>query len=174
MVCHPAHLHVSVRLSVLPTAPLCPMLPNLALFVFCCLPPPSPSSPSFRVIWWNQTLFLGRLRSPLSRSDPSIISPTPISDNPPRETVSSWRRSFSVCLISNNLAPISNRQPFLFCTLLCVLALFSPCPDTPPQMVLENKSRVQALATLFDAATEDAQGRTYSQKRAASGVSHGA
>ena len=37
-------------------------------------------------------------------------------------------------------------------------------------MVFENKARVQALATLFDAGTEDAQGRTYSQKRAASGL----
>ena len=37
-------------------------------------------------------------------------------------------------------------------------------------MVYENKSRVQALATLFDAGTEDAQGRTYSQKRAAKGL----
>jgi hypothetical protein len=37
-------------------------------------------------------------------------------------------------------------------------------------MVFENKARVQALATLFDAGTEDAQGRPYSQKRAASGL----
>jgi hypothetical protein len=37
-------------------------------------------------------------------------------------------------------------------------------------MVFENQARVQALATLFDAGTEDAQGRTYSQKRAASGL----
>ena len=37
-------------------------------------------------------------------------------------------------------------------------------------MVLEVKARVQALATLFDAGTEDSQGRTYSQKRAASGL----
>ena len=37
-------------------------------------------------------------------------------------------------------------------------------------MPFENKARVQALATLFDAGTEDAQGRTYSQKRAASGL----
>jgi hypothetical protein len=37
-------------------------------------------------------------------------------------------------------------------------------------MVFESKARVQALATLFDAGTEDAQGRTYSQKRAASGL----
>jgi hypothetical protein len=32
-------------------------------------------------------------------------------------------------------------------------------------MVFEKDARVQALATLFDAGTEDAQGRTYSQKR---------
>ncbi len=37
-------------------------------------------------------------------------------------------------------------------------------------MVLEKNARVQALAILFDAGTEDAQGRTYSQKRAVSGL----
>ena len=37
-------------------------------------------------------------------------------------------------------------------------------------MPFDTKARVQALATLFDAGTEDAQGRTYSQKRAASGL----
>jgi hypothetical protein len=37
-------------------------------------------------------------------------------------------------------------------------------------MVLEVKARVQALATLFDAGAEDSQGRTYNQKRAASGL----
>jgi hypothetical protein len=37
-------------------------------------------------------------------------------------------------------------------------------------MVFENKARVQARASLFDAGTEDAQGRTYSQKRTASGL----
>jgi hypothetical protein len=37
-------------------------------------------------------------------------------------------------------------------------------------MVFENKAWMQALAILFDAGTEDAQGRTYSQKRAASGL----
>jgi hypothetical protein len=36
-------------------------------------------------------------------------------------------------------------------------------------MVFETKVRVQALATLFDEGTEDAQGRTYSQKRSANG-----
>ena len=41
LVCPPAHLHESVRLSVLPTAPLCPMPSNLSLFFFCC-PPPFP------------------------------------------------------------------------------------------------------------------------------------
>ncbi len=39
--------------------------------------------PSFRVIWWNQTLFLGGPRSPLTRSAPPIISPIPTSNNPP-------------------------------------------------------------------------------------------
>ncbi len=34
----------------------------------------------------------------------------------------------------------------------------------------KNRVRVQALVTLFDAGTEDAQGRTYSQKRVASGL----
>ena len=38
LVSPPAHLHESVRLSVLPTAPLCPMLSNLSLFFFCCPP----------------------------------------------------------------------------------------------------------------------------------------
>ncbi len=37
-------------------------------------------------------------------------------------------------------------------------------------MVLEKNARVQAVATPFDAGTEDAQGRTYSQKRAVSGL----
>jgi hypothetical protein len=37
-------------------------------------------------------------------------------------------------------------------------------------MVLEVKARVQALETLFNSGTEDSQGRTYSQKRAASGL----
>jgi hypothetical protein len=37
-------------------------------------------------------------------------------------------------------------------------------------MMLDNKARVQALATLYDAGTKDAQSRTYSQKRAASGL----
>ena len=37
-------------------------------------------------------------------------------------------------------------------------------------MVFKTKIRVQALAVLFDAGTEDAQGRTYSQKRTASGL----
>ena len=37
-------------------------------------------------------------------------------------------------------------------------------------MVYEKLARVQALATLFDAGTEDAQGRTYSQRLAASGL----
>ena len=37
-------------------------------------------------------------------------------------------------------------------------------------MVFEKDARVQALATLFDAGTEDAQGRTYSQKRKANGL----
>jgi hypothetical protein len=32
-------------------------------------------------------------------------------------------------------------------------------------MVSEKDARVQALASLFDAGTEDAKGRTYSQKR---------
>ena len=132
LVCPPAHLHESVRLSVLPTAPLCPMPSNLSLFFFCC--PPLP--PSFRVIWWKQTLFLGRPQSPLSRSDPPIISSTPICDNSPRETVSAWRRSLSVCFFSYNLPPISNRQPFSFVPysvswpfLAFVLMLFLPPTD---------------------------------------------
>jgi hypothetical protein len=37
-------------------------------------------------------------------------------------------------------------------------------------MVLEKDARIQALATLFDEGTEDAQGRTYSQKRSANGL----
>ena len=37
-------------------------------------------------------------------------------------------------------------------------------------MVFEKDARVQALASLFDAGTEDAQGRTYSQKRTANGL----
>ena len=37
-------------------------------------------------------------------------------------------------------------------------------------MVFEKDARVQALASLFDAGTEDAQGRTYSQKRKANGL----
>ena len=37
-------------------------------------------------------------------------------------------------------------------------------------MVFEKDARVQALSTLFDAGTEDAQGRTYSQKRTANGL----
>ena len=37
-------------------------------------------------------------------------------------------------------------------------------------MVFEKDARVQALATLFDEGTEDAQGRTYSQKRSANGL----
>ncbi len=37
-------------------------------------------------------------------------------------------------------------------------------------MVYEKLAWMQALATLFDAGTEDAQGRTYSQVRAASGL----
>ncbi len=37
-------------------------------------------------------------------------------------------------------------------------------------MVYEKLARVQALATLFDVGTEDAQGRTYSQMRVASGL----
>ena len=37
-------------------------------------------------------------------------------------------------------------------------------------MVFEKDARVQALASLFDAGTEDAQGRTYSQKREANGL----
>jgi hypothetical protein len=41
LVCPPAHLHESVHLSVLPTAPLCPMLSNLSLF-FPAVSPPSP------------------------------------------------------------------------------------------------------------------------------------
>ena len=34
-------------------------------------------------------------------------------------------------------------------------------------MVFEKDARVQTLSTLFDAGTEDAQGRYYSQKRKA-------
>ena len=56
--------------------------------------------PSFRVIWWKQTLFLGGPRSPLKRSAPPIISLIPTSNNPPRETVSFLRRSLFVCRIS--------------------------------------------------------------------------
>ena len=37
-------------------------------------------------------------------------------------------------------------------------------------MVYEKDARVQALASVFDAGTEDAQGRTYSQKRKANGL----
>ena len=37
-------------------------------------------------------------------------------------------------------------------------------------MVFEKDARVQALASLFDAGTEDAKGRTYSQKRKANGL----
>jgi hypothetical protein len=37
-------------------------------------------------------------------------------------------------------------------------------------MAFETKSRVQALATLFDSGTEDANGRTYSQQRLAEGL----
>ncbi len=37
-------------------------------------------------------------------------------------------------------------------------------------MVFDKDVRVQALATLFDEGTEDGQGRTYSQKRSASGL----
>ena len=37
-------------------------------------------------------------------------------------------------------------------------------------MPFEGKARVQALATLFDYGTEDAQGRTHSQKRTAQGL----
>ena len=37
-------------------------------------------------------------------------------------------------------------------------------------MVFDKDARIQALATLFDAGTEDAQGRTYSQKRSANGL----
>ena len=37
-------------------------------------------------------------------------------------------------------------------------------------MVFEKDARVQALVTLFDAGTEDAQGRTYSQKRKDKGL----
>ena len=37
-------------------------------------------------------------------------------------------------------------------------------------MVFEKDARVQALATLFDAGTEDDQGRTYSQKRKDKGL----
>ncbi len=39
--------------------------------------------PSFRVIWWNQTLFLGGPRSLLTRSAPLIISPLTISPAKP-------------------------------------------------------------------------------------------
>ncbi len=38
LVCHPTRLHDSVRLSVLPPAPLCPMFSNVSLFFFCCPP----------------------------------------------------------------------------------------------------------------------------------------
>jgi hypothetical protein len=37
-------------------------------------------------------------------------------------------------------------------------------------MVFEKDAHVQALATLFDAGTEDAQGRMYSQKQNANGL----
>ena len=37
-------------------------------------------------------------------------------------------------------------------------------------MVFDKDARIQALATLFDEGTEDAQGRTYSQKRSANGL----
>jgi hypothetical protein len=93
LVCSPAHLHESVRLSVLPTAPLCPMLSNLSLFCFCC---PTPLPSSFRVIWWNQTLFLCRPRSPLSRSDPPILPNTHLRQSPPRNRV--CLTSFLVCV----------------------------------------------------------------------------
>ena len=56
--------------------------------------------PSFRVIWWKQTLFLGGPRSPLKRSAPPIISLIPTSNNPPCETVSFLRRSLFVCRVS--------------------------------------------------------------------------
>jgi hypothetical protein len=36
-------------------------------------------------------------------------------------------------------------------------------------MMFGTKARVQVLVSLFDAGTEDAQGRTYSQKRSANG-----
>ena len=91
LVCPPAHLHESVRLSVLPTAPFCPMPSNLALFFL--LSPPLP--PSFRVIWWKQTLFLGRPRSPLFRCHPPIISPTSFPTLPSLQTGSFPRASFS-------------------------------------------------------------------------------
>ncbi len=38
LVWPPAHLHHSVRLSVLPAPPICPMFSNVSLFFFCCRP----------------------------------------------------------------------------------------------------------------------------------------
>ena len=81
--------------------PSCPTLShalNPLTFFFLLSPT---FCPSFRVIWWNQTLFLGGPRSPLKRSAPPIISLIPTSNNPPRETVSFLRRSLFVCRISN-------------------------------------------------------------------------
>ncbi len=57
--------------------------------------------------------------SPFSRSDPAIISPRPVSDNTSRETVSSLRRSFFVCLILNFDPPFLTANLSLLSPPLC-------------------------------------------------------
>ncbi len=95
---------------------------------------------------------------------PSITSP------PAKPCLSCLAPSIT---FQKKLPPFCNPQPLslapLFDSWPC-LCLVSTLFILPIDMVFDNKARVQALGTLFDAGMEDAQGRTYSQKRAANGL----
>ncbi len=84
--------------------PSCPTLShalNPLTFFFLLSPT---FCPSFRVIWWNQILFLGGPRSLLTRSTPPIISPIPTSNNPPAKPCLS-------CVVPSLSAVFQNFDP---------------------------------------------------------------
>ena len=77
--------------------PSCPTLSHaLNPLTFCFMLSPT-FCPSFRVIWWKQTLFLGGPRSPLKRSAPPYhLLNTHLYQSPPRNCV--FLASFPLCL----------------------------------------------------------------------------
>ncbi len=99
---------VTLHTCTIPFVSLSSLLPHFVpcylTSQFCFLLSP-PLSPSFRVIWLNQTLFLGRPRSPLSRSDPPIISPTSFLTVPSLQTAFFPRASLSPSHFSFSPSP---------------------------------------------------------------------